>query len=118
MPATQSRVEKLRQVYFRPLPRKATPEQKTARTVDTLGKIKAKLAELKALEEALIEELKAGGPSIYSGDLFEANVFASSSSRLNKEELFKKHKKLQQWYAECTESKDILVCKLQAKVVR
>lgn len=96
----------------------ATEGQRTAALVDRLGRVKADLATLAADEQYLVDELKKRGVAVYQGELFEANVFESSSSKLDKEKLCKKHKLMQKWLDQCTTSKSGLTCKVTAKVQR
>lgn len=46
-------------------------------TVDQLGTVQAEIAELKARETELKDELKAEGVGTYEGDLFDATVYDS-----------------------------------------
>ena len=93
-------------------------KQTTAELVDALGEIKAELAALAEQEKEIVDQLKAKGAAIYQGGLFEANVFASTSSKLDKERLCKKHKLMSRWIEECTTTKPTLICKVTARVQR
>ena len=90
----------------------------TAELVDELGEIKAGLAALADQEKEIIDQLKAKGVAIYQGDLFEANVFESTSSKLDREKLCRRHKLMSKWIEECTTTKPILICKVTARVQR
>jgi hypothetical protein len=93
-------------------------KETTAELVDRLGTIKAELAALSTDEKEIVEKLKAKGVAVYSGEFFDANVFESSSSKLNKEALCKKHKLMSKWIAACTTTTETTVCKVTARVQR
>lgn len=97
---------------------KQKKELTTAEIVDQLGQVKAELANWKEEETHLVAQLKAKGVAIYQGDLFEANVFESSSSKLDKDQLCKKHKLMSKWLEACTTTTDTTVCKVTARVQR
>lgn len=101
-----------------PAKSKITPIVSNADLVDELGLIKAEISKAEKRAKEIIELLKTQGNAIYEGDLFDANVFASTSSSLDKEELCTKHKKMQDWLDECTHSKDTQTCKVTAKIAR
>lgn len=46
--------------------------------VDRLGELKAALSTLRKEEVSIVEKLKELGTGIYSGTLFEANIYSSS----------------------------------------
>lgn len=86
--------------------------------VDRLGEVKARRAEAETEEKRIVEELKEHGAGVYSGDLFDANVFDSTSSKLDKAKLLKKHAKMAQWLEQCTTTTATLVCKVTARLAR
>lgn len=47
------------------------------KVVDRLGEIKAAISNLETEEKKLIDKLKELGPGVYSGTLFDANIFES-----------------------------------------
>lgn len=86
--------------------------------VDELGEIKAHVASLVKRETEIVDLLKKKGVKVYEGDLFEANVFASTRSSLDVKALIEKHPRLAPVLSTFTRTTPMLVCKVQAKVRR
>jgi hypothetical protein len=55
-----------------------TTQSVIKKKVDRLGEVKAALATLRKEEVTLVDHLKELGTGIYSGNLFDANIFTSS----------------------------------------
>lgn len=91
--------------------------------VDTLGEIKAAMADLAAREELIADLIKSQGDGDYDGALFHANVSTSERSVLNKDAMLAKLEELMpkgsftRFVNANTETKSVTVCKVNARSV-
>lgn len=90
----------------------------TAALVDELGRTKAQIATLAEREKEIVDCLKKKGVQVYAGDLFEANVFETTTTSFKRKECLQANPKLAKILDKYTETKGILACKVQAKIAR
>lgn len=88
------------------------------RLADELGRIKAEIADLQQTEKMIVAGLKLHGVAIYSGKLYDANIFASNIPKLDKDGLLKKYPKIADYFEEFTTMTPTLVCKVTARIAR
>jgi hypothetical protein len=81
--------------------------------VDKIGAAKAVLAPGLEDLDAMIEQLKAQGAAVYSGDLFDANVFDSERTKYNMDAI--REKLTPQFLRAHSKQFNVRTCKVTAK---
>lgn len=87
-------------------------------TVDALGKVLAKIADLEKIEKELKSTLKLLGDGAYEGELFRATISTGDVECLNKDAMLEKLKALKvshQWFTANTDHSTKTVVKVVAR---
>jgi hypothetical protein len=85
-------------------------------TVDHLGVIKARIAELKTEEDRLRTILIENGPGAYEGEFYRASVFQSERHTLDMDAV--RAKLSAKWIAKHTNSIEVITVRVVARVGR
>jgi hypothetical protein len=91
------------------------PLSKLRLLVDRLGELKAAIAVLEKEESAIVGKLKEQGNGVYSGTLFDANVFPQTRVTTDWQSLAEEIGYTARQKNKYTTSKDIVYCKVTAR---
>lgn len=86
--------------------------------IDQLGDIRAQIADLVAVEKALIEEVKALGPGAHEGGLFRATVTESVRETISSADMKAKLESLGvdgRWFAHHTKVSPVVTVRVVAR---
>ena len=83
--------------------------------IDRLGEIKARIADLEAVEKALRDEIAARGPGAYEGDVFRATVSTADREKINWQAIAEKLEPSRQLITAHTSSIPVTTVKVTAR---
>lgn len=91
------------------------PLSKLRQLVDRLGELKAAIAILEKEEKTIVSKLKEQGNGVYSGTLFDANVFPQTRVTTDWEAIAEEVGYTVRQKNKYTSSKEIVYCKVTSK---
>lgn len=87
-------------------------------TVDRLGEVKAAMAQLQVEEKKLVQALKDRGIGVYSGTLFDANVYQQDRTTVDWKALAEEIGFTERQARKHTSQSHVLYCKVTARLYR